>query len=106
LSALLATSLARFATAQTGPAQAEPAKAAAPQGAEAPAAAQPVEQVSTLRERLNRQLVEGCQRDLAARTRGQPATKGELLPDDQAAFLPLPKTSFEARRITAATGWR
>ena len=58
LSALLATSLARFATAQTGPAQAEPAKAAAPQSAEAPAATQPVEQVSTLRERLNQQLVE------------------------------------------------
>jgi hypothetical protein len=43
------------------------------------------------------------QRDLEERTRGKLATKQELLPDDQAAFLPLPKMSFEARRLTEGT---
>jgi transposase len=52
---------------------------------------------------LNRQLIEGCQQDLEERTRGKPVAKRDRLPDDQAAFLPLPKTSFEARRITAGT---
>jgi hypothetical protein len=33
------------------------------------------------------------------RTRGKPAAKDTLLADDQAAFLPLPKEPFEARRV-------
>jgi transposase len=62
----------------------------------------PVPQVDSLAT-LNRQLIEQGQRDLEERTRGKPATRQELLPDDQAAFLPLPKGTFEARRITAGT---
>jgi transposase len=62
----------------------------------------PVPQVDSL-STLNRQLREGSQADLEERTRGKPATKQELLPDDQAAFLPLPKGAFEARRITEGT---
>ena len=58
----------------------------------------PVPQVDSL-ETLNRQLREDCQSDLQERTRGKPAPKGELLVEDQAAFLPLPRQSFEARRI-------
>ncbi len=51
-------------------------------------------------ETLNRQLLERCQQDLEQRTRGKPASKREMLADDQAAFLPLPKQAFESRRIT------
>jgi transposase len=58
----------------------------------------PVPQVDSL-ETLNRQLREGCQSDLQQRTRGKPASKGELLVEDQAALLPLPRQSFEARRV-------
>ncbi len=58
----------------------------------------PVPQVDSL-ETLNRQLREGCQSDLQQRTRGKPAPKGELLVEDQAAFLPLPKQPFEARCV-------
>ena len=58
---------------------------------------------SACSESLNQQLIEGCQADLAERTRGKPAPKRDLLPDDQAAFLPLPRQSFEARRITEGT---
>lgn len=54
----------------------------------------PVPQVDSL-ESLNQQLIEGCQADLAERTRGKPAPKRDLLPEDQAAFLPLPRQSFE-----------
>lgn len=62
----------------------------------------PVPQVDSL-ETLNRQLREGCQSDLQQRTRGKPASKVELLVEDQAVFLPLPKQSFEARRIEPAS---
>lgn len=62
----------------------------------------PVPQLDSL-ESLNQQLIEGCQADLAERTRGKPAPKRDLLPEDQAAFLPLPRQSFEARRITEGT---
>jgi len=48
---------------------------------------------------LNEVLAERCRADLEHRTRGCPGTKGELLVDDQAAFLLLPKQPFEARRI-------
>ena len=59
----------------------------------------PVPQVDSL-ESLNQFLRDQCLRDLAERTRGKPTSKGELLPEDQAAFLPLPKQPFEARRVT------
>jgi len=62
----------------------------------------PVPQVPSL-EALNQELLEGCQADLAGRTRGKPAAKRELLPEDQAAFLPLPKQPFESRRINDVT---
>jgi hypothetical protein len=62
----------------------------------------PVPQVQSLAA-LNQQLRERCQADLAERTRGKPAPKSELLREDQAAFLPLPKQAFEARRVTDRT---
>jgi transposase len=58
----------------------------------------PVPQVESL-EGLNQQLRERCLADLAERTRGRPAPKSDLLREDQAAFLPLPKQPFEARRV-------
>jgi len=62
----------------------------------------PVPQVDSL-ESLNQSLRERCLRDLDERTRGKPCSKGELLAEDQAAFLPLPRQSFEARRVTEGT---
>lgn len=62
----------------------------------------PVPQVDSL-ESLNQQLLEGCRSDLEDRTRGKPASKCELLREDQAAFLPLPPQPFEARRIGDGT---
>jgi transposase len=61
----------------------------------------PVPGVATL-VALNETLVDRCQQNLQHRTRGKSGTKGELLIEDQAAFLPLPKQPFEARRITQA----
>lgn len=52
---------------------------------------------------LNQHLCECCLADLSQRTRGRPAPKSALLIEDQAAFLPLPKQSFEARRIEEGT---
>jgi hypothetical protein len=62
----------------------------------------PVPQVDSL-ETLNQQLLAGCHRDLEERTRGKTAPKRELLREDQAAFLPLPRQPFEARRIEPGT---
>jgi transposase len=62
----------------------------------------PVPHVDSL-ETLNSQLRERCLADLASRTRGRPACKNELLVDDQASFLPLPKQPFEARRVEGGT---
>ena len=62
----------------------------------------PVPLVTCL-ERLNDSLRERCGADLAQRTRGKPVPKSELLQEDQAAFLPLPKQPFEARRIEERT---
>src|SRR6476620_9684359 len=62
----------------------------------------PVPHVDSL-ESLNQALRERCLRDLDERTRGEPCFKGELLAEDQAAFLPLPRQSFEARRVTEGT---
>ncbi len=58
----------------------------------------PVPEVTSL-ERLNETLLERCRADLVHRTRGKAGTKAELLAEDQAAFLPLPKQIFEARWI-------
>jgi hypothetical protein len=46
--------------------------------------------------------VQRCRANLTHRTRGKAGTKEELLREDQAAFLPLPKQPFEARRLTSA----
>lgn len=62
----------------------------------------PVPQVDSI-ETLNQQLLEGCRSDLDDRTRGKPAPKRDLLLEDQAAFLSLPKQPFEARRIDPGT---
>jgi transposase len=61
----------------------------------------PVPRVDSLAT-LNAELAEHCRANLAHRTRGKAGTKGELLREDQSAFLPLPKQPFEARRITSA----
>ena len=56
----------------------------------------PVPEVESF-EQLNRYLEERCREDLNRRLRGQKAPKGELLAEDQAAFLKLPP-AFEACR--------
>jgi len=62
----------------------------------------PVPEVSSLAV-LNQQLLERCVADRAERTRGKAASKEVLLQEDQAAFLPLPKQTFESRRIEQRT---
>jgi len=62
----------------------------------------PVPQIESL-ELLNQQLRQRCLTDLTERTRGKPAPKSELLLEDQAAFLPIPKQPFEARRLEEGT---
>ena len=62
----------------------------------------PVPHVDSI-ETLNDSLRERCVADLAERTRGKPAPKGDLLREDQAALLPLPKQPFEARRVADRT---
>lgn len=62
----------------------------------------PVPRMDSL-ETLNQQLLAGCRGDLAERTRGKPGPKGDLLPEDQAVFFPLPQRPFEARRIETGT---
>lgn len=52
---------------------------------------------------LNATLRQQCQCDLEHHTRGRAGTKGQLLCEDQAAFLPLPRQAFEARRIEQPT---
>ena len=56
----------------------------------------PVPQVESFEE-LNRYLEQRCREDLKRTLRGQKAPKGELLKEDQAAFLDLP-SAFEACR--------
>jgi transposase len=58
----------------------------------------PVPVVDSL-ESLNKTLAGRCVADRSHRTRGKAGTKEELLVEDQAAFLPLPKQPFEARRL-------
>lgn len=62
----------------------------------------PVPQVRALEE-LNAQLRDRCRDDWARHLRGQPGPKGLLLQEDQAAFLPLPATPFEACRKLSTT---
>jgi len=57
----------------------------------------PVPQVRSLA-KLNEYLVERCRRELTRKRRGKTKTKGELLEDDKAAFLPLPAARFDASR--------
>ena len=53
-------------------------------------------------EALNATLAERCLADQQHRTRGKSGTKQELLAEDRAAFRPLPKQPFEARRLDHA----
>jgi transposase len=57
----------------------------------------PVPQVRDLQE-LNARLVEMCQEDMKRRLRGKSGTKAELLKEDQAVFLSLPASPFDACR--------
>ncbi len=57
----------------------------------------PVPQVKDFNE-LNAMLFDKCRQDLNRRLRGKSGTKKELLSEDQAAFLPLPATVFDACR--------
>ena len=49
--------------------------------------------------RLNELLEQSCRNDLDRKLRGKPGPKAKLLEEEQAVMLPLPKQSFEARRI-------
>jgi transposase len=62
----------------------------------------PVPEVGDL-EALNAALAARCRADLARRLRGKASSKGTLLREDQAAFLPMPATSFEACRTVSTT---
>ena len=61
----------------------------------------PIPQLDDLEE-FNEQLAESCRADLERRLRGQPTTKQGLLEAEQRVLLPLPKQSFEARRVEPA----
>ena len=57
----------------------------------------PVPQVTGL-DALDVRLLQQCTEDRGRRLRGKAGTKSTLLPEDQAAFLPLPATAFPACR--------
>jgi transposase len=57
----------------------------------------PVPQIDDL-EGLNTKLVEMCRQDLKRRVRGKTGSKADLLKEDQAAFLSLPASAFDACR--------
>ena len=61
----------------------------------------PVPKVDSLVE-LNERLVERCRADLARHLRGKSATKAELLSEERSRLLPLPKQTFDARRVSPA----
>lgn len=61
----------------------------------------PVPEVDSFEE-LNYLLARQCLEDRDRRVRGKAGTKGALLREDQAAFLPLPEVPFEACRMKAA----
>lgn len=58
----------------------------------------PIPQTESLEE-LNTELVERCRKDLSRKLRGQPATKEELLTEEQTWLLEIPCQEFEARRV-------
>jgi transposase len=57
----------------------------------------PVPQIRDVKE-LNARLVEMCREDMKRRVRGKSGSKAELLKEDQAAFLSLPASPFDACR--------
>jgi len=59
----------------------------------------PVPNVKTLAE-LNAELHHRCEVDLERTLRGKPATKRQLLLEERAAMLDLPRQAFDARRVT------
>ena len=61
----------------------------------------PVPRVNSL-EILNQELAERCQHDLKRQLRGRPATKEELLSEEQSSLLPNPQQSFDACRLAQA----
>jgi transposase len=61
----------------------------------------PVPDVPTF-EALNEGLLAKCREDLQRRVRGKPTGKADLLTEEAAALLPLPKQAFEARRVEVA----
>jgi transposase len=63
----------------------------------------PVPEVHGDLEELNGPLSDRCRGELARRLRGKPATKGELLKEDQEASLPLPAAGFDACRKCSTT---
>lgn len=61
----------------------------------------PVPSVASLAE-LNETLEKRCRADLDRKLRGKSGSKGVLLDEERAAFLPFPAQECEARRITQA----
>jgi transposase len=62
----------------------------------------PVPVVRNLEE-LNTSLIGRCREELKRKVRGKPVSKEVLLGEDQAAFLPLPATEFDACRKVSTT---
>ena len=62
----------------------------------------PVPQVDTI-EQLNRHLEASCRSDLGRTLRGKDKPKGELLQEERAAMLPLPRQPFSAHRVETVT---
>jgi hypothetical protein len=58
----------------------------------------PVPKVESLAA-LNEELAERCQQDLQRQLRGKSGTKAQLLVEERASMLPLPKQAFDARRV-------
>jgi transposase len=51
---------------------------------------------------LNEDLQARCRQDLQRRVRGKPTGKADLLAEEAAVLLPLPRQTFEARRVETA----
>lgn len=51
---------------------------------------------------LNEDLEAKCRQELQRRVRGKPTGKADLLAEEAATLLPLPKQAFEARRVEVA----
>ena len=62
----------------------------------------PVPKVDSL-EALNTELLKRCDADLDRTLRGKSQSKRQLIEEDRAAMLPLPKQPFDARRVTQAS---